>query len=247
MIELCKEEYPLLKELFPDDHPYVEVPMIVNGRRGRAWVDKKKNPCLGLITTGCMIFIEGDGDPELLESVFTEFSSFYEEINCDKRFGDRIFRSFEKVHETSNIIFEHDGRKRDFPIQPGINVVEIDEAIFDRLDETGENWLSSMFDDGEDFVRNSYGFAVLVDGVVASAAVAFGIDSHRADIGVGTYGTYRNKGYSTLCASACVNRTLERNLNPVWMTGPDNIASQCVALKIGFTPIFELPSYWIGD
>ena len=248
MIELHKEEYPLLKKLFPDWHPYVEVPMIVNGRRGRAWVDRKDDPALGIICKGEMCFLEGDGDPEMLIPVFSnEFSSFYGEINCSKRFGDIIFQWFDKVGETSNMFFDHDGYSRDFPILPGVDLIEMDEIMFDRLNETGENWLGSMFDDGKDFVNHSYGFAAIVDNRLVSAAVAFSIDGKRANIGIGTSEPYRNQGYSTMCTAACVDRTLERNLKPIWITSPDNIASQTVALKNGFKPSFEFPSFWIGN
>ena len=66
MIELEKSDYHILKTLCPDNHRYVEIPMIINGMRGRVWADNKTNPEIALISIGDMVFIEGRSDCEQL-------------------------------------------------------------------------------------------------------------------------------------------------------------------------------------
>jgi len=246
MIELEKSEYPVLKNLFSDDHPYVEVPMIINDRRGRAWVDSKLNPRLGLIAMGDMAFIEGDGETRYLKPVIKEISSSVIEICCDLKFKSVITETLDNASENQNIFFFHDGKIRQFRKPSEIKVVEIDEKLFDRLHETGENWLGSMFNNGDDFVSKGFGYGIIADGILVGAAVTFGVDKNRVNIGVGTHPDFRLKGFSTFCTCACVNKAYERRLKPIWITGPTNLASKAVAIKNGFTQSFELPNFWLG-
>lgn len=246
MIELKKSEYPVLKKLFADDHPYVEVPMIINGRRGRAWVDSKLSPRVGIIAMGEMAFIEGVKDSRALKPVLKEISSYVSEICCESKFKSVIEISIPAASEGKNIFFLHDGKIRQFKTPARINVVEIDKKIFDCLHETGESWLGSMYNDANDFIKNGFGFGIIAGNLLVSAAVVFSIDEKRVNIGVATHEIYRMKGYSTFCTSACVKRAYEKGLQPIWITAPENIASQTVARKNGFMRSFELTNFWVN-
>lgn len=85
---------------------------------------------------------------------------------------------------------------------------------------------------------------MLIQGVVAGAIVdnqlvaiahTSAISNKFSDVGVYTAQDHRGKGYSTAAATLVIEKLQARNLIPVWSTGEDNLASQKVAQKIGFT------------
>lgn len=245
MIEVDKSDFDKLKPLFPDDHVYVEVPMIINDRRGRAWVDDLNNPRLGFIYNGDIAFIEGKGDPEQLIEPLDCVKDITMEICCTKDFGDIIRKVIDKVTDMTNVLFSHDGVHRNFTAPDEFEIVKIDSDLFGRLDETGENWLVVMYDDADDFLSsNGMGFAAVKNGKLVSAATAFGFDGKRVNIGIGTHPDFRRLGLSKACTSAIIKVLLAKNLDPVWITGPDNIASRTVAEKNGFTETQRLPIFW---
>ena len=245
MIEVDKSDFHKLKPLFPDDHVYVEVPMIINDRRGRAWVDDLNNPALGFIYKGYTGFIEGKGDVEQLIEPIECIKNNTLEICCAKDFEDIIKKVIDNVTDKTNVLFSHDGVQRNFTAPDEFEIVKIDSELFGRLDETGEKWLLAMYDDADDFLySNGMGFAAITNGRLASASTAFGFDGRRVNIGVATNPDFQRLGLSKACTSALIKVLLARNLEPVWITGPDNIASCTVAEKNGFTETHRLPVFW---
>jgi RimJ/RimL family protein N-acetyltransferase len=61
-----------------------------------------------------------------------------------------------------------------------------------------------------------------------------------ADIGVFTESDWRRRGYSAACTALVAEALQKRGLIPVWSTGEDNIASQRVALKLGFHEVTRM-------
>ena len=245
MIEVNKSDYDKLKPLFPDDHAYVEIPMLINDRRGKAWVDDLDNPRLGFIYKGYTGFIEGEGDAEQLIEPLESIKFHTWEICCTLDFGDIIRKVLDNVINKTNVLFSHDGVHRNFTAPSEFEIVNIDSELFGQLDETGEDWLLAMYDDADDFLSsNGMGFAAVQNGKLISAATAFGFDGRRVNIGIGTHPDFQRLGLSKACTSALIKVLLSRNLEPVWITGPDNIASRTVAEKNGFTETQRLPIFW---
>ncbi len=248
MIELEKSDYHILKTLCPDNHIYVEIPMIINDKRGRAWVDDIQNPRLTLITQGDMAFIEGDGDVAHLEKPLGIIKDRVQEINCDRRFGDLVRAHFNYVQETFNVFFKHDGVARDFSQPDDFEFTRMNRSLFHKLNETGESWLGEMYLDGNDFVETcGLGYAALLKNNIISAAIAFSYDGKRINIGVATNSEYRSLGLSTACTAALIKDLLSRKIEPVWITEPVNAASRAVAEKNGFTETVRMPIYWTGN
>jgi ribosomal protein S18 acetylase RimI-like enzyme len=245
MIELDHSEYHYLKPIFHDRLYYVEIPMIVNQRRGRAWVDNKDNPHLGILHCGEMIFIEGDGEPDHVVEPVLEIAERTLEVCCDRRFGDALGKGFPKIQPMSNLMFIHDGTQYRHDVISGFELRKLDEELYSKLGETGENWLVSMYEDYKDFKNTcGYGYAVVKDEKVVSAATAFGFDGKRADIGVATNPEFRNLGLSKACTSKLIGELRANGIGPVWITTPDNIASKTVAEENGFYVEFEFPTFW---
>ncbi len=245
LIEIDKSDYHILKNLCPDDHIYVEIPMIVNDCRGRAWVDDITNPRLNLIALGDMAFIEGDGNIDLLKKPLEIIKEKTLEICCDRKYGDVVRGCFNYVSETFNVFFQHDGAGRNFSHPDDFAIEKLDSAIFHKLNETGEDWLGEMYLDGDDFSKScGLGYAATYKNNIISASIAFSYDGRRVNIGVATKPEYRSLGLSTACTSALIKDLLARNIESVWITGPENAASRAVAEKNGFSETVRMPIYW---
>ena len=245
MIELDHSEYHFLKPVFPDNHNYVEIPMIVNQKRGRAWLDSKHKPHLGILYCGDMTFIEGDGEPDQVIEPVSEVAERTLEICCDRRFGDVLGKVFPKIQPMTNLMFEHDSIHYRHDLISGFELRKLDEELYVKLGETGEHWLVSMYKDYEDFKNTcGYGYAVFKDEKVVSAATAFGFDGKRADIGIATNPEFRNLGLAKACTSKLIGELRANGIGPVWITTPDNIASKTVAEENGFSVELEFPTFW---
>ncbi|MCI4347011.1 MAG: GNAT family N-acetyltransferase [Thermoplasmata archaeon] len=85
--------------------------------------------------------------------------------------------------------------------------------------------------------------AQLTEGIVAGAVdgdrlvsrIVMGARSDRfADLGGETLAAWRGRGFATAAAGLVAEEVRARDLTPVWSTGGENVASQRVALKLGF-------------
>jgi GNAT superfamily N-acetyltransferase len=245
MIELTQDQYYILKTVCPDNHSYVEVPMIINDRRGRVWVDDIENPRLATLWCGDLFFIEGDGDENLVYEPLSEVAPKVLEIACERNYRETVSRVFTNVQDTFNVFFRHDKIIRNLPLPEGFEIVPIDKLVYEHLNDTGENWLVAMYRNYEDFKNTiDLGYAAMRGRDLISAAVPYGYDGKRVNIGVGTRVDFRSQGLSSACVSALIADLIERRLQPIWITGPDNPTSRKVAEKNGFTEIFRLPIFW---
>ncbi len=84
-----------------------------------------------------------------------------------------------------------------------------------------------------------HGFAAcaIVGGEVVTIAQSYARTEKYADIGVATLSEYRGRGYATAAAFIVAQRLQDAGQTPVWSTGEDNIASQRIAEKLGFTEV----------
>lgn len=61
-----------------------------------------------------------------------------------------------------------------------------------------------------------------------------------SEIGINTLSEYRGKGYATSVCKQCICEILRNGKVPQWSTSADNIASQRLAEKIGFTKLADV-------
>ncbi len=79
--------------------------------------------------------------------------------------------------------------------------------------------------------------AAIVEGRVVATAHTSARTSRHADIGVATQRKWRSHGFATAAAALVAHEIQQAGQTPVWSTGEDNVASQRVAQKVGFTEI----------
>jgi hypothetical protein len=73
-------------------------------------------------------------------------------------------------------------------------------------------------------------------GRLIAVALVSATNPRFADIGVHTIESHRRRGLSTAAAALVAEVVRARGLTPIWSTGGHNLASQRVALKVGFRP-----------
>ncbi|MGC2289571.1 MAG: GNAT family N-acetyltransferase [Thermoplasmata archaeon] len=78
--------------------------------------------------------------------------------------------------------------------------------------------------------------AAIVEDRPVSVALVSAANGRYADVGVHTLAPYRRQGFSSAAASLVATEVRARGLVPIWSTGSNNLASQRVAVKVGFQP-----------
>ena len=114
----------------------------------------------------------------------------------------------------------------------------LDEGWLARRDvanaEHLAGWVDSFWHSHAEFVRHSFGFALLDGNTVASWCLGVFASGSQVELAVATMPSYRGQGYATAVAARSVAFCAEQGLTPHWHCWDDNVASWRVAEKIGF-------------
>jgi predicted GNAT family acetyltransferase len=86
----------------------------------------------------------------------------------------------------------------------------------------------------EDFVTRGFGFCILQDRRIVSAATTFAICAKSIEIQVSTREKHRGKGLATAVSAQLLLHSLETGLDPNW--DADNLRSARLAKRLGYTP-----------
>ncbi len=97
------------------------------------------------------------------------------------------------------------------------------------------------FDSPDDFVERGFGFCILHQGEIVSAATTYAICDRGIEIQIDTRKDHRRRGLALSAGAQLLIHSLERNLDPNW--DADNQASVKLAKKLGYTPIGTYPIY----
>jgi GNAT superfamily N-acetyltransferase len=99
------------------------------------------------------------------------------------------------------------------------------------------DWIHESWGGAERMLAEGVAHGAVVDGELASVAVAFHCGFGHEDIGVVTAAAHRRRGLSAACAAAVVADVRGRGHVPSWSTSPDNTGSRAVAARLGFVPV----------
>lgn len=86
---------------------------------------------------------------------------------------------------------------------------------------------------------------VFVDGILVSCSDAPSMPYMQNDvqeIGINTLNQYKGKGYATDSCITCVNEIIRNGKCPQWSTSINNIASQKLAVRVGFVKLADVIS-----
>jgi RimJ/RimL family protein N-acetyltransferase len=107
--------------------------------------------------------------------------------------------------------------------------------------EEVEGWVLSFWRSIEDFERLGLGYALRVDGAIASWCLSVYVAGNAYELGLATAPAYRNRGCATRVAAACLAQGHAQGRTPHWHCGDDNLASAAVAEKVGFIDPVRYP------
>jgi hypothetical protein len=99
------------------------------------------------------------------------------------------------------------------------------------------DWIHESWGGAERMLAEGVAHGAVVDGELASVAVAFHQGFDHEDIGVVTAEAHRRRGLSAAAAAALVSDIRGRGRVPSWSTSPDNTGSRAVASRLGFVPV----------
>ncbi len=97
------------------------------------------------------------------------------------------------------------------------------------------DWVRVYFDE---MVANRLCVGVFAEDILVSCTDVPGmpyIQDEVQEIGINTLYDYRGKGYASAACILCAKHIIENGKCPQWSTGMNNIASEKLAYKVGFT------------
>jgi RimJ/RimL family protein N-acetyltransferase len=104
-------------------------------------------------------------------------------------------------------------------------------------------WVRSFWRSIPDFIETGFGFCLLHGGTIVSWCLSVYVSGEHYELGLATTQPYRNQGFATLVAAACVEHCVGHRFTPHWHCWDDDIASRTVAEKVGFARPTEYTVY----
>lgn len=229
---------------------------------GRVFVDNAVNPGLAIVwAAGRWMYAAGDVRSERSKALIRLFlrnivipdcisrgAGWFEIYADDSEDWDRLFlggipgvkadKHFESVYELETGRFR---TLQDF-LRADAAELEIDIAQYPIVTEDES---TSSHTDPYFLEKKTFGASVKAGGVTVSFCRNNGFSvGNEYFIDADTYETAeRNKGYGTQAAAALIGYYLELGMVPLWETTQDNLASQRLALKLGFLPVEQYPVF----
>ncbi|MCU0495245.1 MAG: GNAT family N-acetyltransferase [Chloroflexaceae bacterium] len=134
-------------------------------------------------------------------------------------------------------------------VPPGTTLQPLDASFFQQTHlvhyDYAARWASNNWGSIEQFVAHGLGFALVRDDLMLSWCLADCISGSRCEIGIHTDADNRRQGYASIVVAATVAAALGRGLSPIgWHCADENLASQRLAEKIGFSLSCTFPAYF---
>jgi GNAT acetyltransferase-like protein len=117
---------------------------------------------------------------------------------------------------------------------PSVRLLGVEDVPL--LERAGAEMAIGGYRTYEEVVTKGVVAAAVVDGRIVARADNSASNRRYADIGVKTLEPFRRQGLSSAATHLVALELQKRGLVPIWSTGSHNVASQGVALKVGFRP-----------
>jgi RimJ/RimL family protein N-acetyltransferase len=265
---LTSKDFNTVSELFRGIEFNLEIPSIIAGdTRGDIYVDNLSSPNSAMIWDRLNnVFLSGDAlDEQFAQSIYHRITStFIPQIANRKMeymtiyygnpsWEDTIERMLSKqnLHKISRRFFTVNELIFDWKnkVPNGYLMTRIDNEFLRQSSMNNINhvisWIESFWYSTQDFINNGIGFCILNQDTVTSWCLSVFVSGKLMEFGTETILDYRNKGFSTLVASACVDHCFRNQITPLWHCWSDNKPSIAVAEKIGFEKTKEYCVYRI--
>jgi RimJ/RimL family protein N-acetyltransferase len=129
----------------------------------------------------------------------------------------------------------------------GFRMQQIDEQLLEQTQLKNYQemcgWIDSFWHSQPNFLAKGIGYCLLEGDSIVSWCLSVYVGVKNIELGLATIPAYRNRGFATLVAAACVEYCSEHYIVPHWHCFKTNLASIAVAEKVGFEKVMEYPVY----
>jgi RimJ/RimL family protein N-acetyltransferase len=265
--ELKAQDFKLARQVYEGlSYNLVIRSVTENNTNGRVFVDEYSNP-RGALLWNCQdeLLLEGPPyDPNfnlslaevIVKQIIPEASKrnipmlslHYFPDAWDKTIQSTILKYLHPEKETRNLYWfralQIDWRKR---LPSGCTMHRITADILEQtqLKNLQEmcSWIHSFWHTPADFLSKGVGFCLIDGDTILSWCLSVYVGAQNYELGLATIPPYRNRGYATLTAAACVDYCIAHKIVPHWHCFKSNLASIAVAEKVGFEKVMEYPVY----
>ena len=244
MLELLRDEMHCLVHFYKEKTD-VSLCSCIEGKMGRAWVDKNENPTIAIVVVadfcyllGCITNnnIEVTKD-ELLEKCDGKIIVAYDNswVSILESFFPNYLNRFIRysIKKELDIFQKNILTSYIDQIDSEFNISKIDESIyFEVLKDGFMADCCSNYSSLEEFSKHGIGYAIVRNGEIISAASSYSYCEGSIEITIGTKDEYRRKGLALAVASKLILDCIEKNIYPRWDAA--NLESVELATKLGY-------------
>ncbi|MEM7114067.1 MAG: GNAT family N-acetyltransferase [Chloroflexota bacterium] len=247
MQEITLQQLANIKERFLPDGPGPLIELhVLQTENGRSWVNRWPNPDVVLTETAGNYSLVGQPDaikPNALRGLVKGF------VATSPTFVPLLQTAFPDLIVWERLIFAQTVAAEINPPPSGFDVRRVtlaDEvallALGSEVSWVAKTWGGVMGMAASGTAWGAFG----ENGRLASLACTFFVGHQYEEIGITTEPAFRGVGLSTACSAAWCAAVAQRGRIGSWTTAPENMASQRVALKLGFRQHHRSFLYVIG-
>jgi GNAT superfamily N-acetyltransferase len=255
--ELTKDKFVKCEQLVSENMP--ESLAVIRGTNpGRVFVDDKENPTTGLIWYKSLDIgfnLIGDCFNTIFKEEIGPFMEGYikseaSKIGMDWFDGsggtsdwDHTVKEIFKHRDIGNqeqqvyILDEVIQKQNDLPI--GYQLCEISEKLLNNVENPSflHEKILSFWDSVHDFLQKGVGYSIVHENKIVSYCFSGFITTKFSVTDVETAEEYRGKSLAQIATMAYAQECLRRGLTPYWDCMSENLPSNALARKVGFTNI----------
>ena len=134
-------------------------------------------------------------------------------------------------------------------LPPGFSLCPADQALVQRNDLEGLDWLldemCSERPSVEDFLQRSFGLCLLHEKRIIGWCLSEYNTGPRCEVGIAIDDAHQRRGLATLLGSAFIEQAQAQGIQRVgWHCWKSNQPSAATALRIGYQPAGDYPTYY---
>jgi len=221
---------------------------ILEGHMGAVLADDPHTPRLAALELRNELFgiliLAGDkalpDAAELIRTISAETEVLFASPDwfemAKRELGDRAIERIRYMLSGASLEVD-DVQRRAQDVPEGYRLAPLDVDLARTL-KTHCEWFDTghgiNFDSPEDFAERGFGFCLLEDDTIISAASTFAIADRGIEIQINTIESHRRQGLATIVAAALIAEALARGLDPIWDASSQGSAD--LATRLGYLP-----------
>jgi GNAT superfamily N-acetyltransferase len=234
MIHLTPRQTATLQSWFLPERPGPLVgPHVINTGQGCCWTDRWPGPRALLVETAGNYSLLGDASALSPADLQPHLQGF---VEAPEGFVPLLRAAFPDLVIWPRVIYTQPSTL-DPPPPNNLSLRRLTPCDAQSLVNLDPDlaWISKTWGGPGGLAESGYAWGAWAEGQLASVACTFFLGQTYEDIGVVTEPGFRGQGLSTACVGALCQDIWARGRQPSWTTSADNVASQRVAEKLGFS------------